>query len=214
VITTFLRPPHSVGQIVADGIRVLGVLSLVAAFVWCGPVEVAVFALALLGLVVPRFLGIRAAFDIGFGLIVLIAAWSNVFDLYTRVPGWDIVIHFIANGLTAAVLYVLFIRLLSRDAGGGTTEFPSWAAIVLTTAFGLAAGVVWEFGEWVGHTYIDSAIFVNYDDTIGDLAAGALGAIVAGTVLRYLMAHNTSVDERSPGASLSTRPRKAQPQQS
>ena len=54
---------------------------------------------------------------------------------------------------------------------------------VLTTATGTALAVVWEFGEWYGHTFLDSRIQVGYDDTIGDLAAGMVGALVAGVAL-------------------------------
>jgi hypothetical protein len=46
--------------------------------------------------------------------------------------------------------------------------------------------VLWELVELVGHTYIDSTIFVGYTDTIGDLAAGGLGSLLAGFAGRYL----------------------------
>ena len=28
------------------------------------------------------------------GVVVLVAAWGNVLDLYTTVPGWDLLLHF------------------------------------------------------------------------------------------------------------------------
>jgi hypothetical protein len=40
--------------------------------------------------------------------------------------------------------------------------------------------------EWLGKTYVSSSIFVAYDDTIGDMAVGGLGALVAGALLRFL----------------------------
>ena len=39
---------------------------------------------------------------------------------------------------------------------------------------------MWEFVEWVGYRFITDAIFVTYDDTIGDMMAGGFGALVAG----------------------------------
>ncbi|UNX54812.1 hypothetical protein MF406_00445 [Georgenia sp. TF02-10] len=42
--------------------------------------------------------------------------------------------------------------------------------------------MLWELGEWVGHTYGDPEIHVGYDDTVGDLAAGLLGSLLAGAI--------------------------------
>ncbi len=53
----------------------------------------------------------------------------------------------------------------------------------------MAAGVVWEIGEWFGHTFIDTSIVVEYTDTIGDLAAGGLGSLVAGGLLALQASH-------------------------
>jgi hypothetical protein len=182
---TFLRAPRGVAELATDGVRMLGVLSIVVAFVGWSPIDVAVFALGLLGLVVPRFLGIRPALDAAFGIAVLVAAWSALLDLYESIGYWDIVVHFALNGLTAAVIYVLAIRCgVVPDPSESPVRLSS--IVFLTTVFGLAAGVLWELVEWVGYTYIDATIFVGYTDTIGDLAAGGLGSLLAGFAGRYL----------------------------
>jgi hypothetical protein len=180
VIETFLRPPRGVGEIVADSVRVLGLLGVVVAAVGWGGVELAVTALALVGLVLPRFLGARPALDIGFGVCVLVAAWSSVLSLYTTAPAWDIPVHFFTNGYAAAVAWVLLVRLGVLEPAAGA------AAAVPTVALGVTAGVLWEFGEWAGHTFLDRSIFVAYDDTIGDLAVGAAGSVVAGLAIGFL----------------------------
>ncbi|MGC5171831.1 hypothetical protein ACLQ2Q_14385 [Microbacterium sp. DT81.1] len=186
---TFLRPARGVAELCADGVRVLGVLSIIAAMIWWSPVDVAVFALVLLGLVIPRFLGIRPALDAAFGIALLVAGWSAVLDTYAQVRYWDLVVHFALNGLLAAVLYILAVRL--AVVPDPATEQVSRGAIVsLTVAFGLAAGVVWEVAEWAGHTFVDPTIYVGYEDSIGDLAVGGLGALVAGLAGRYLSAES------------------------
>ena len=43
------------------------------------------------------------------------------------------------------------------------------------TGLGAAAAVLWEVGEWAGHTFLDPRISVGYEDTIGDLVAGLAG---------------------------------------
>ena len=189
--TTFLRRPHGALEYVADAVRVLAAASVVVVGIGWGVVEIAVLMLALLGTLVPRMLGLRASVDLMVGLAVSIAAWSSVFELYTRVPGYDTAVHFVLNGLLAAVVVVLAQRagwIAGLPTGrGGAGRSARIGSAVLTVAFGLAAGTLWEMGEWTGHTLIDSAIFVGYDDTIGDLAAGGLGSLLAGLAMPFVV---------------------------
>jgi hypothetical protein len=178
----FLRPPQGVAAWAADAVRLLGPLSVVAAFVWWSPTDAGILALTLLGLVVPRFIGVRPAFDVVFCLTVLVAAWSNVLGLYETVPGWDLVVHFVCTGVLAAMAYIALARLEVVPAPLSPTTRPL-TPIVLVTSVGLALSAVWEMAEWVGKTFVDPGIFVTYQDTIGDMAAGGLGALVAGLVV-------------------------------
>lgn len=192
VAETFLRRPHGTLEYVADALRVVAALSVVVVGVGWGVVEIAVLMLALLGTLVPRMLGLRASVDLMVGVAVLGAAWSSVFELYTRITGYDTVVHFVLNGLLAAVVVVLAQRagwvVSLGDAGrGGAGRSARVGSVVLTVAFGLAAGTLWEMGEWAGHTLVDSAIFVGYDDTIGDLAAGGLGSLLVGLALPFVV---------------------------
>ncbi|WP_347976370.1 hypothetical protein [Microbacterium sp. ProA8] len=178
----FLRPPQDVAEWVADAVRLLGPLSVVAAFVWWSPSDAGILALTLLALVVPRFVGVRPAFDVVFCLTVLVAAWSNVLGFYETVPGWDLVVHFVCTGVLAATAYVVLARLAVVPAPLAPTTRPV-TPIVVVTSLGLSLSAVWEMAEWAGKTLVDPTIFVSYQDTIGDMAAGGLGAIVAGLVV-------------------------------
>ncbi|MBF4461378.1 MULTISPECIES: hypothetical protein [unclassified Rathayibacter] len=184
LVATFLQPPRTRGEWFADAVRMAGALSIVAAALGWGLVDVAVFGLAAIGLVLPRFLGIRAALDAAFGIALLVASWSSVLDLYAAWTTWDLVVHGVLNGLVAVVAFLLAARagVVPPVAGQGGPLAP---AVVLCVCFGITAGVLWEWGEWAGHRFIDSSIFVGYDDTLGDLAAGALGSLLAGSLMRY-----------------------------
>lgn len=180
----FLRPPVGVGMYVADALRVLGLVAVIVAAIGWGGTAAGVMGLVLIGLVLPRFIGAAPAFDIGLGAILLVAGWSSVVDLYGTIPFWDLLVHFAAGGAIAAGIYLLlgFLELVPPpDASSSRLA----TALVLTTCFGLAASAVWEMLEWLGHTYVDERIFVGYDDSIGDMALGALGALVAGFALKY-----------------------------
>ncbi|MDQ0729006.1 hypothetical protein [Microbacterium sp. W4I20] len=180
----FLRPPHGFAEYAADALRVIGVLSVIAAAIWSTPTDAGILALALPALMVPRILGMRAWMDITVGLTVLVAAGSNVFDLYRSVAGWDLVVHFVCTGVIAATGYLILARTgvvpAQRD-----TAFRKRTPIVITAAVGLAVSALWEMIEWAGRTFVTSEIFVTYEDTIGDMAIGGLGAVFAGVILAF-----------------------------
>jgi hypothetical protein len=178
----FLRPPRGVAMWLADGVRLLGVLSMLATLIFFSPVDAGMFSLALFGVVLPRMLGLRPGLDAAFGLSVLVAAWSSVFELYLSVRWWDLPVHFVLNGLSA----VIGVALLQRF--GALPELPRVALAVLTATLGVTIGVIWEWGEWAGHTFLDPTIFVGYQDTLGDLAVGGAGSLVAGCAARWLLA--------------------------
>ena len=193
MIETFLRAPRGPAELAADGVRVVGVLCIIVALIGWSPLDVAVFALAMLGLVIPRFLGVRPALDAAYGVAVLVAAWSGLLNLYESIEYWDLLIHFVLNGLAASVIYVLAMR-----CGVIPERAPYRSIVTLTTVFGLAAGVVWEIAEWAGHTFVDETIFVGYTDTIADLTVGGFGALLAGFAGRYLTARSRYVSTKQP----------------
>lgn len=182
MIENFLRRPSGAAEVAADLVRVAGVVSIGIALIWFSPTDAGVLAFALPGLMVPRFLGVRSWFDITFCVSLLIAAWSNLFDLYTSIPWWDLVVHFVCTGLLAAVLSLALART-GVIAGRGGAHFTTVGAVLLTTAFGLALSAIWEMVEWFGQAFISDSIFVSYDDTISDMAIGGVGALCAGLLV-------------------------------
>lgn len=185
MIENFLRVPQSLPEVAADALRVLGAFSVVIAAVFFELTDAGVVAFTLPGLVAPRFIGTRAWPDIVLSSTLLIAAWSNVFDLYTNIWWWDGFVHFVGGGVLAAALYLLLAhwRIVAAPGAAG---FTATAAIVLTTMFGLALSALWEMVEWLGYAYITEQIHVTYTDTISDLAAGGLGALGAGCAVAFL----------------------------
>ncbi|MBD7956236.1 DUF2238 domain-containing protein [Microbacterium sp. Sa4CUA7] len=178
----FLRPPSGALEIIADLLRTIGVLSVIGAAIWSTATDAGILALALPALMVPRFIGARAAFDIVYSVTVLVAAWSNVIDLYRTVDNWDLILHFSCTAVLAAMAYLVLVRfaiVADPQAPGSLARTP----LVVVPALGLAASAVWEMIEWVGYAFITDEIFVTYQDTIGDMAVGALGAVVAGIVV-------------------------------
>ena len=182
MIENFLRLPRGAAEVVADLLRVVGAIGVLVAAIAFGPTDAGVLAFVLPALLLPRFLGARPAFDIVAVLILLIAGWSNVLDLYTRIDWWDIAVHVSCTAVLAALVYLLLAQLeVVPDARAPRTS-PA-TPIVLTTTLGLALSAIWEMVEWIGKTFISAEIFVEYNDTIGDMAVGGLGALAAGVLL-------------------------------
>lgn len=180
----FLRPPRTAAEWAADGLRVVGVLAVIAAAVWLKPTDAGIAALALPALMLPRMLGLRPWFDVVTCVVVLVAAWSNVLDLYRTITGWDLLLHGVCTGVLAIVLAVVIERTgvaaLTRDDGVRPRT-----PLVMLPLLALAISAVWEMIEWVGWAFLSDDIFVTYQDTIGDMVLGGVGGVLAGALLAW-----------------------------
>lgn len=178
----FLRPPRTLTEWSADILRAVGIIGVGFALIWLTPTDAGIAALALPALMLPRVLGLRGSFDLAVCSTVLVAAWSNVFDLYRTVPGWDLLLHLVCTGvltiITALILTRADVVAMTRDRGA-----PPRTPLVLAPLVALALSALWEMVEWLGWAYLSDEIFVTYQDTIGDMVFGGLGGVAAGVVL-------------------------------
>ncbi|TFC92587.1 hypothetical protein [Cryobacterium sp. TMT4-31] len=194
MIHTLLRRPSGLAEATADALRALALVGIVVAGVGWGPLSGISLALVAGGMLLPRLLGLRPSVDIAFGVVVLVAVWSSVLGIYLTTRWWDLPVHFLTNGLCAALLYIVLVQFRVL-ADADTLPRPMLSAAVVTTTLGLALGVLWEVFEWFGHTYLDPEIFVGYNDSIGDLVWGGAGALLAGCGMGYLTDSPTSLAE-------------------
>jgi len=174
------------GLVPGDAVRAAAVVSLAVGGLALGGVAGALFLLVLGGTFVPRFVGLTASLDVTFSGSLLLAAWAAQLGWYDAVPWLDLVVHAVCTGLVAAVGTIALARAVfpEHDTGSSASAGPARVALAVTaTGIGAAGAVLWELGEWAGHTFLDASIQVGYQDTMGDLACGLLGAAVAGAVL-------------------------------
>nr|BFF11743.1 hypothetical protein GCM10025699_30460 [Microbacterium flavescens] len=140
----------------------------------------------------------RPGFDIAYGITILVAAWSNVLDLYTSIAWWDLAVHFVATGVVAAMLCVLLSRwgvVVWQPETRSMRRVP----LIVVPVLALAISALWEMVEWFGYTFISDDIFVAYADTIGDMVVGGLGGVVAGVVTAFVplgVRARVAVDDR------------------
>jgi hypothetical protein len=109
------------------------------------------------------------ASDILFGLPFLIDVAGNAANLYDTIEWWDDANHFVNWALqTAAVGLVL--------------RYAPWSWRVRAAmgfAYAVTAAVLWEFAEYVTFVPNSPEAASAYADTLGDIALGMLGGLLA-----------------------------------
>lgn len=99
---------------------------------------------------------------------------GNRLGLFDSVSWWDDMMHFL-NWLllTAGVLLAWTPRhAVSRGV-----------VVMVGLGFGATAAVVWELGEYVAFVRHSSELTTAYTDTLGDLALGSLGSLLASLLI-------------------------------
>jgi hypothetical protein len=125
-----------------------------------------------------RHLPFPVAVDILIALPFLIDVAGNALNLYDTVEWWDDLNH-----LVIWALLTVAIGFLLRH---GAWTPPTRAAL----AFGWAVttAVLWEFAEYLTFVPNSPEAATAYVDTLGDLALGMLGGLLAAIVTARLLA--------------------------
>lgn len=124
----------------------------------------------------PRATGFPWLADLLVTLPWLLDLLGNRLDLFDTVRWWDDGMHFL-NWLllTAGVLLAWAPRRVSRGV-----------VVMCGLGFGVSAALLWELGEYVAFVRNSPELTTAYTDTLGDLALGSLGAVLAGLAVAYL----------------------------
>lgn len=110
--------------------------------------------------------------DILLVLPFLIDTVGNALDLYDTIGWWDDANHFVNWGILTLAFGELLLRLpLGR-----------WNTFALAVGFGAVTAVLWEFAEYITFIRNSDELETAYTDTLGDLALGLSGAVVAAIV--------------------------------
>jgi len=150
----------------------------------------------------PRVLNVQRPFDLMFQIGMNLAIWGNVFALFDHIYGYDKVVHFLLPCGSSMLLYICLCHLrlvpdLSEDAG----LHDRIAMVLITLAFGLMVGGIFEMWEWFSNKVFGTEMFVTYGDSIGDLIDDTLGALMGGVILLFWTGRGWGT-WRTPGAAL------------
>jgi hypothetical protein len=112
----------------------------------------------------------------GFSLVLLpflVDVTGNSLDLYDSLVFWDDLNHFVNWALLCGGLGVILLQSVR----------PTWALVLAVTGLGAVLAISWELGEWYTFIRHGTELDTAYEDTLGDLTLGTLGAFVAGLAL-------------------------------
>jgi hypothetical protein len=99
----------------------------------------------------------------------LVDVVGNAANLYDTIDWWDDANHFVNWGILVLAFGQLLVRL----------PLERWAAAGLAVGFGAVTAVLWEFAEYYTFIRHSSELRTAYTDTLGDLALGLSGSVLA-----------------------------------
>lgn len=115
--------------------------------------------------------------DILLVLPFLIDMAGNALNLYDTIDWWDDANHLVNWGILSAGFGQLLLRLpVGKLSSAG-----------LTVGFGAVTAIIWEIAEYFTFVRNSPEITTAYTDTLGDLALGLTGSIVAGIVTAWVL---------------------------
>lgn len=114
--------------------------------------------------------------DILIGLPFLIDVVGNALNLYDAIDVWDDLNH-----LGNWALHTAAIGLLLRYGGWGP-----WTRVALGLCWAVTTALMWEFAEFLTFVQGSPEAATAYPDTLGDLALGTIGGLIAALVTSRL----------------------------
>ena len=107
----------------------------------------------------------------------LIDVAGNAANLYDSVDWWDDANHFVNWAILVSAFGLLLVAL----------RVGRWEAFGLAVGFGAVTAMLWEFAEYYTFIRHSSELETAYTDTLGDLALGLGGSVLAATLTVTLL---------------------------
>jgi hypothetical protein len=101
---------------------------------------------------------------------------GNAANLYDTISWWDDVNHFVNWTILAGGFGVFLL----------STTLDRWPIFGLAVGFGATTAILWELLEYLTFIRHSPELKTAYHDTLGDLALGLAGSVVAGLLVAFL----------------------------
>ena len=127
--------------------------------------------------------------DILLALPFLVDTAGNAADLYDTVWWWDDVNHLVNWALLSGAVGALAWRGNARP----------WETLAFVVGFGAVTAILWEIAEYVAFIRNSEELATAYTDTLGDMALGLTGSLLAGLASAWAL-------RRHPGKAILQKP--------
>lgn len=104
----------------------------------------------------------------------LVDVTGNTADLYDSVVWWDDLNHLV-NWFLLSVGAGLILRHVA--------DLRAWELAWMVTGLGALLAILWELAEWYAFIRHGTELATAYEDTLGDMMLGTLGALIAGVLV-------------------------------
>ena len=190
-------------RVVRDPLDLLRVVFLagVVLFALLGDVKgVGNLAVATVAVILARVAQLPRLYDLAVILAMTLTGWGEALGLYDAIAWYDNVVHFIVPLLTSQVLYLCLARIeVLPDLREETLPRHHAGIWIVTFALGVAVGGLWEIFEFASDGLLGSELQLGNDDTVGDLIADSLGAMVGASMLVAWTKYGWGSVRRVPG---------------
>lgn len=172
---------------VRDGIDLLRiglVLATIGALVAGEPSGALALGFAAGLALLARVINLPRAYDLPFVLVLTLHALGEALGWYDSLGWFDRVVHVVLPCLVAPVLYIGLARLdVLPDPRDETTRRHYTGMAIVAFCLGMSVGGLWEIVEYSSDGTLDTALSEGNADTVGDLIADAVGALLGALLL-------------------------------
>ncbi len=120
--------------------------------------------------------------DILLVLPFLIDTVGNAVDFYDTIWWWDDINHLVNWALLSGAIGALAWR----------NNINPWQTVAYVLGFGAVTAILWEIAEYFSFIRFSSELATAYVDTLGDMALGLTGSVVAGLVAALALRRKTT----------------------
>jgi hypothetical protein len=167
--------------------------------------EAAIVLALVAAMLLPRLLGIPRPFEGALVVGLTLQALGGLFGWFRPDFGYDILVHTVLTGASAACAYLALARLGALpDPTQPRTDNHDLGLLLVTAALGMALGATWEIVEGTSDELLGTSLVRSSLDTTVDLTANAIGAFAGGAALvswarRNRLAERTAAEGQGAG---------------
>lgn len=119
---------------------------------------------------------------------------GQMLHLYQILPIYDLLLHLISGVLLVFLghyIFTLLLRLIKAD------NIPLLICVAFCFLFSLACAAVWEIWEYTGDVLFGLHSQLGLHDTMTDIIAGTIGALIGTPTLYFILKKRTKTEESS-----------------